>query len=108
MPPYLLVFGLLDFWTNPGPTSNIYIFEDPNERSLLLNLRRRFQSCPLCLENGWSKGVAGRGSRTKGRGGEVRPKAEKKKVSPINLMVEVVSDVPLATSDDFSRLREVS
>ena len=40
------------------------------------------------------KGVAGRGSRTKGRRGGVRPKAEKKKVTPTNLRVEVVSDLP--------------
>ena len=48
------------------------------------------------------KGVVGRGSRTKGWGEGVRPKAEKKKVTPINSMLEVVSNVPLATSDGFS------
>ena len=50
------------------------------------------------------KGVAGRGSRTKGRRGGVRPKAGKKKVTPTNLRVEVVSDLPVAivaTSDEF-------
>ena len=37
-------------------------------------------------------------------GGGVRPKAEKKKVTPTNLRVEVVSELPVAivaTSDEF-------
>ena len=41
-----------------------------------------------------SKGVAERGSRTKGRRGGVRPKAKKKIVTPPILIVEVVVDVP--------------
>ena len=45
------------------------------------------------------KGLAERGSRTKGwRGGGVQPKAEKKVTSPI-LMAEVVVDVPKGTLD---------
>ena len=41
-----------------------------------------------------TKGVAERGSRTKGRRGGVRPKAKKKIVTPPILIVEVVVDVP--------------
>ena len=55
-----------------------------------------------------TKGVAGRGSRTKGRRGGGLAEGRKKKVTPINLMVEVVGDVPLANSDDSGRLRDVS
>ena len=46
-----------------------------------------------------AKGVAERGSRTKGRRGGVWPKAEKKKVTSPILMAEVVVDVPEGTSD---------
>ena len=51
------------------------------------------------------KGVAGHGSQTKGWGEGVWLKAEKKKVTPINSMLEVVSDMPLATSDGFRWVR---
>ena len=45
------------------------------------------------------KGVAERGSRTKGWRGGVWPKAGKKKVTSPILMVKVVVDVPKGTSD---------
>ena len=52
-----------------------------------------------------AKGVAGRGSRTKGREGGGSPaEGRKKKKTSIDLMVEVVSDIPVATSDGFSRV----
>ena len=49
-----------------------------------------------------NQGGSGTWVPNQGLGGGVRPKAEKKKVTPINSMLEVVSDVPLATSDGFS------
>jgi hypothetical protein len=51
-----------------------------------------------------AKGVAERGSRTKGGRGGARPKAEKKKATLRILMVEAVSDMPegLPQSKSFS------
>ena len=54
-----------------------------------------------------SKGVAERGSRTKGWRGGVRPKAEKKIVTSPILMAEVVVDVPKRTSDGSPGVQDV-
>jgi len=54
-----------------------------------------------------AKGVAERGSRTKGWWGGVRPKAEKKIVTSPILMAEVVVDVPKGTSDGSPGVRHV-
>ena len=54
-----------------------------------------------------SQGVAEPGgSRTKGWKG-VRPKAEKKKVTPPIVMVEVVIGVPKGTSEGFPEVQDV-
>ena len=54
-----------------------------------------------------TKGVAERGSRTKGRRGGVWPKAKKKIVTPPILMAEVVVDVPKGTSDGSPGVQDV-
>ena len=54
-----------------------------------------------------NKGVAERGSRTKGWKGGVRPKAEKKNVTSPILMAEVVIDVPKGTSDGSTGVQVV-
>ena len=57
----------------------------------------------------YPKGVAERGSCTKGWKGGVRPKAEKKKVTSSILMAEVVVDVPVpkGTSDGSTGVKVV-
>ena len=54
-----------------------------------------------------SKGVAERGSRTKGWRGGVQPKAEKKIVTSRILMAEVVIDVLKGTSDGSPGVQDV-
>jgi hypothetical protein len=54
-----------------------------------------------------SKGVAEQGSQTKGGREGVWPKAEKKIVTSLILMVEVVVDVPKGTSDGFLGVQDV-
>ena len=49
-----------------------------------------------------SQGGSGTWIPNQGLGGGGPAEGRKKKVTPINSMLEVVSDVPLATSDGFS------
>jgi hypothetical protein len=76
---------------------------------LFVWLKHEFPFLTQCFPPLWvsSKGVAERGSRTKGWGGRVRPKAEKKKVTSPILMAEVVADVPEGTSDGSARVQYV-
>ena len=55
----------------------------------------------------FSKGVAERGSWTKGQRGGVQPKAKKKKVTTPILMAEVVVDVPKGALDGSPRVQDV-
>ena len=54
-----------------------------------------------------NKGVAERGSRTKGWRGGVWPKAEKKIVTSPTLMTEVVVEVPKGTLDGSPGVQDV-
>ena len=74
-------------WTYPGPTASFFshsstfpqLLEDAVTQQKSVHLVPQERNFPALHSILYSKGVAGRGSRTKGRGGGVRPKAEKKK-----------------------------